>query len=78
MKAGNSVRIRLEKQRDRRICLILFQLDNPFVADGDTEDIGCEIFEHGFSISCPFTMDDPTFIPDLFGNGMKQLGIGLF
>jgi hypothetical protein len=44
--------------------LVVFELDQAAVADGDTEDIGSEILEGSASVADWFAVDDPILLPD--------------
>ena len=51
--------------------LVVFELDQAAVADGNPEDVRSEIFEGCVSIANWFAMDDPILLPD---NGRDIIG----
>ena len=44
--------------------LVVFELDQAAVADGDAEDVGSQVLEGSTSIADRFAMDDPILLPD--------------
>ena len=44
--------------------LVVFELDQTAVADGDAEDVGSQVLEGGAAVADRFTVDDPILLPD--------------
>jgi hypothetical protein len=63
--------------------LAVFEFEDAVVAEGDTEDVGGEIFESSLAAADGLTIDDPILLPDLrwhlwvegsFLEGVAELG----
>ncbi len=48
--------------------LVVLQLDQAAVADGNPENIGCQVFQGCAAIAHRFAVHDPLLLPDLGGN----------
>jgi hypothetical protein len=64
--------------------LVVFELDQAAVADGDPEDVRSEVLEGGAAIANRFAVDDPLLLPDGGGyivgktgflKGVKEFGL---
>jgi hypothetical protein len=52
--------------------LVLLDIDNPFIGKSDAVDIRSKVFESMFTVTNLFRVDDPIFVPNLFGDLAKE------
>ena len=51
------------------------QFDQTAVADGDAEDVGCQVLQCGAAIADRFAVDDPLLFPYSRGDGVGKGGL---
>jgi hypothetical protein len=54
--------------------LVVFELDQTAVADGDSKDVGCEILEGSAAVADRFAVDNPVLLPDGGGDIVGEAG----
>jgi len=54
--------------------LVVFELDQAAVADGDTEDVGSQVLEGSVAVADRFAVDDPILLPDIGWDGVGEAG----
>ena len=54
--------------------LVVFELDQTAVADGDSKDVGCEILEGRAAVADRFAVDNPVLLPDGGGDIVGEAG----